>query len=186
MTVDCGNEHPVHHLRGWPRPATALLVAALLIGATGCGWIFNKQHKPLKITVTFAADSLLNFDGTRYQSVQVKAYILKRCERFFAADPQAFFDPDYAPTFMSDFGQDTLGSVTIIIAPGEQPRPLTIEIPFIRVREEDPKFAVIANFARPPLEGNGERMCFDIKKKKQTIKVELGSDWVKVKGKKSK
>jgi type VI secretion system VasD/TssJ family lipoprotein len=133
----------------------------------------------MKVEVVFTASDSLNFDGNQFQAVQVKAYILKHAERFHAADVRAFFDPGFDPGYMSEFGKDTLGSVTAIVAPGEETRPLTIEIPFIRVREEKPVFAVVGNFAQPPRGENRERMVFDIKKKtRQTVRIELGTNWV--------
>ncbi len=167
----------------WRTTGAVLLVAALL-GAAGCGILFSKQRKPMKVEIFFTASDSLNFDGTRFQAVQVKAYLLKRTERFLAADARAFFNPEFDPGFLGEFAKDTLGSVTAIIAPGEDGRPLTIEVPFIRMREEKPKFAVIANFAQPPRGENRERMVYDIKKKtKQKVRVQLGTNWVE-KGKK--
>ncbi|HUU46316.1 MAG TPA: type VI secretion system lipoprotein TssJ [Acidobacteriota bacterium] len=161
------------------RTIVGLFLIAMIAAGTGCGWIFGKQKKPMKIEIIFIGSDSLNFDGNQFQAVQVKAFVLKRAERFWAADVRAFFDPGYDPGFMTEFGKDTLGSVTAIVAPEEMTRPLTIEIPFIRARDEKPIFAVIANFAQPPRGENRERLAFDLKKKtRQTVRVDLGTNWV--------
>lgn len=161
------------------RTIVGLALIVLIVAGTGCGWIFGKQKKPMKVEVIFTGSDSLNFDGNQFQAVQVKAYVLTRSERFYAADVRAFFDPGFDPGFMTEFGKDTLGSVTAIVAPEETTRPLVIEIPFIRVRDEKPIFAVIANFAQPPRGENRERLVFELKKKtRQTVRIDLGTNWV--------
>lgn len=158
---------------------TVIGLVCVLLAATGCGWLFKKQRKPLKITVTVIGTDSLNFDGNRNQPVQVKVYVLKRVERFLAADVRAFFDPEFDPGFMSEFGRDTLGSTTLILAPGETTDPpVLIEIPYIRASETKPSIAVIANFAQPPRGERRERWTRRIKLKNQKICVELNSNWV--------
>jgi hypothetical protein len=56
-------------------------------------------------------------------------------------------------------------------------------IPFIRARDSKPVLAVIADFNLPPGKDK-ERLTIDLNKKtKQTIKIDVGRNWVAKKGK---
>jgi type VI secretion system VasD/TssJ family lipoprotein len=161
------------------RVLIASAVAALLSTTIGCGWLFNKQEKPLRVEVVFTGADSLNFDGRSVQACQVKAYILKDIQRFTAADVRAFFNPEFDPGFMEAFARDTLGSVTMIVAPGET-RSATIEIPHAFAKRE-PRiyFGSLANFAQPPSERGKERMSFKMKKKsQQTLRVQVNKNTI--------
>ncbi len=154
-------------------------VAALLTTTVGCGWLFNKQEKPLRLEVVFTGSDSLNFDGRSVQACQVKAYVLKDIQRFSAADVRAFFNQEFDPGFVEAFSRDTLGSVTMIVAPGET-RSAVIEIPYAFVKRE-PRlyFGTLANFAQPPSERGKERMSFKMQKKsQQTLRVQLNKNTV--------
>jgi type VI secretion system VasD/TssJ family lipoprotein len=155
------------------------LVSVALVIGSGCGWIFGKQQKPMRVEVVFVGSDSLNFDGTKFQPVQVKAYILTREHRFLAADVRAFFNPEFDPGFMSEFEKDMLGSATAIVAPGEKSLPMLIEIPYAKLHDVKPMIGVIANFAQPPRGEHRERMIKGIpKKSKQIACFSLGTDWV--------
>lgn len=158
--------------------ATAALATALTI-MLGCGWLFNKQEKPLRVEVVFTGSDSLNFDGRSVQACQTKAFVLKDIQRFSAADVRAFFNPEFDPGFMESFARDTLGSVTMIVAPGET-RSAIIEVPHAFAKRE-PRlyFGAIANFAQPPSERGKERMSFKMQKKsQQTLRVQLNKNTV--------
>ncbi len=154
-------------------------VALLLIMTLGCGWLFNKQEKPLRVEVVFTGTDSLNFDGRSVQACQVKAYVLKDVQRFNAADVRAFFNPEFDPGFVEAFSRDTLGTVTMIVAPGET-RTGIIEVPHAFAKRE-PRlyFGTLANFAQPPSERGKERMSFKMKKSsQQTLRVQLNKNTV--------
>jgi type VI secretion system VasD/TssJ family lipoprotein len=160
------------------RPLVLAAVGLALSGLSGCGILFSKQEKPMRVEVVFTGGDSLNFDGRSVQAVQVKAYVLRKVERFSAADVRAFFNPDFDPGFMAEFAKDTLGSVTMIVAPGET-RGGTIEIPFIRARDASPQLGVITKFAQPPNVRGRERVVFKIPQKtQQTVHINLGKNWV--------
>jgi len=155
------------------------VAALLLTSSLGCGWLFKKQDKPLRVEVMFTGADSLNYDGRSVQACQVKAYILKDVQRFSAADVRAFFNPEFDPGFMEAFARDTLGSVTMIVAPGET-RTAVIEVPSMFVnREPRLYFGTLANFAQPPSERGKERMSFKMQKKsQQTIRVQMNKNTV--------
>lgn len=153
------------------------LVCLTSVMLAGCGWLFNKQEKPLRVEVAFAAGDSLNFDGKSIQSVQLKAYVLKDMQRFNAADVRAFFDAEFDPGFLSQFAKDTLGSVTVIVAPGEAATGI-IEVPHAFAKREPSLYiGVIANFNRPPSDRAQQRFAYKIQKaSKQTIKVSVNKN----------
>jgi type VI secretion system VasD/TssJ family lipoprotein len=154
-------------------------VAAVLTATVGCGLFFNKQEKPMRVEVVFTGADSLNFDGRSVQACQVKAYVLKDIQRFSAADVRAFFNQEFDPGFVEAFARDTLGSVTMIVAPGET-RTGIIEIPYAFAKRE-PRlyFGTLANFAQPPSERGKERMSFKMQKKsQQTLRVQLNKNTV--------
>ncbi|MEW5702029.1 MAG: type VI secretion system lipoprotein TssJ [Candidatus Zixiibacteriota bacterium] len=161
--------------------STAYRMAALVIvveGLAGCGILFSKQEKPMRVEVAFTGTDSLNFDGQTAQAVQVKAFILNNTERFSATNVQAFFSSTFDVSFTAEFAKDIIDSVTLIIAPRETRRS-TIEIPFSRARNVSPHFGAIANFAQPATVRGRERIVFKIPKKtQQTVAIQLGSNWV--------
>lgn len=161
------------------RTLSAVSLAALLTILVGCGIFFNKQEKPLRVEVVFTGADSLNFDGRSVQACQVKAFVLKDLQRFSAADVRAFFNPEFDPGFQEAFARDTLGTVTLIVAPGET-RSAIIEVPYAFAKRE-PRiyFGVLANFAQPPSERGKERMSFKMQKKsQQTLRVQLNKNTV--------
>jgi type VI secretion system VasD/TssJ family lipoprotein len=161
------------------RTLSRTILAAVLTITTGCGLIFNKQEKPMRVEVVFTGADSLNFDGRSVQACQVKAYVLKDIQRFSAADVRAFFNSEHDPGFMEAFARDTLGSVTMIVAPGET-RSAIIEVPYAFAKRE-PRlyFGTLANFAQPPSERGKERMSFKMQKKsQQTLRVLLNKNTV--------
>ncbi len=161
------------------RILTATTLSALLTTTIGCGWLFNKEEKPLRVEVVFTGSDSLNFDGRSVQACQVKAFVLKDIQRFSAADVRAFFNQEFDPGFIEAFARDTLGSVTMIVAPGET-RSAIIEIPHAFAKRE-PRlyFGALANFAQPPSERGKERMSFKMQKKsQQTLRVQLNKNTV--------
>jgi len=131
------------------------------------------------VEVLFTGADSLNFDGRSVQACQVKAFVLKDVQRFSAADVRAFFNPEFDPGFLEAFARDTLGSVTMIVAPGET-RSAIIEVPYAFVKRE-PRlyFGSLANFAQPPSERGKERMSFKMQKKsKQTLRVQLNKNTI--------
>jgi hypothetical protein len=103
---------------------------------------------------------------------------LRQVDRFAAADARALFNPEFDPGFPDRFAPDTLGSVTVIVAPKET-RTAAIEIPYIRARDSKPQLGVIANFALPSGERGRERLVIKLPKKtQQTVRIELGKDWI--------
>jgi len=161
------------------RALSATALAAFLTTAVGCGWLFNKQEKPLRVEVVFTGADSLNFDGRSVQACQVKAFVLKDVQRFTAADVRAFFNPEFDPGFLEAFSRDTLATVTVIVAPGET-RTATIEVPHaLAKREPRLYFGSIANFAQPPSERGKERMSFKMQKKsRQTLRVQLNKNTI--------
>lgn len=162
------------------RITLALIVAALLTTTVGCGWLFNKQEKPLRVEVVFTGADSLNFDGRNAQAVEVKVYILRDIEQFNGADMRAFFNRDFGEAFMAEFKKDTLAAARAIIAPGETSSPTLIEVPYGFAKREDRLyFAAIANFAQPPSEDGKDRLSFKMQKKsQQTIRVQLDKNTV--------
>ena len=167
------------------RSTMAAALAVLLTALMGCGILGKGGDKPLRIEVVFYGADSLNFDGRSVQSCQVKAYILKDIQRFSAADVRAFFSPVFDEGFMEAFARDTLGSVTMIVAPGET-RSAIIEVPRMYVKRE-PRlyFGAIANFAQPPSERGKERMSFKMPKSNKTFYVQMNKNTIE-KSKKKK
>ncbi|MEW5875556.1 MAG: type VI secretion system lipoprotein TssJ [Candidatus Zixiibacteriota bacterium] len=167
--------------------ATRIFVAAgmagLLLMLSGCGWLFGKQRKDMVVTVEFTGSDSLNHNGEIAQAVQLNVYALKGSSRFMQGDVRAFFDPTFDPGFLEEFNkQDTLRTATVILAPKET-RSVDLVIPFIRARDAKPVLGVIADFNLPPGKDQ-ERLSLNLSKKtKQTIKINVGRNWVAKKGK---
>ena len=165
------------------RRFAAMGLAALLLTAfAGCGWIFGKQEKPMRVEVVLAGSSDLNFDGKNVQSVQVKVFLLRNSARFMGADPRTFFDPTFDEGFLPVFAKDTLATASVIVSPQETTS-VELVVQFVKAEKEKPILCAIADFNRPPGEKK-ERLAFKIPKKSyQKVKLQVGKDWVKKAGK---
>ena len=162
--------------------AITALTTLLLTSVAGCGWIFGKQEKPMRVEVVLSGSSDLNFDGKNVQSVQVKLYLLRNSARFMGADPRTFFDPTFDEGFLPVFAKDTLASASVIVSPQETTS-VELVVQFIKAEKEKPILCAIADFNRPPGEKK-ERMALKIPKKSyQKVKLQVGKDWVKKAGK---
>jgi type VI secretion system VasD/TssJ family lipoprotein len=165
------------------RQLTAAGIAAVMLTClAGCGWIFGKQEKPMRVEVVLTGSSDLNFDGKNAQSVQVKVFLLRNGARFMGADPRTFFDPTFDEGFAPVFAKDTLATASVNVAP-QGTASVELVVPYVKVEKEKPVLCVIADFYRPPGEKK-ERLALNIKKKTyQKVKLEVGKDWVKKAGK---
>jgi type VI secretion system VasD/TssJ family lipoprotein len=163
------------------RFAAAGIAAVMLTCLAGCGWIFGKQEKPMRVEVVLAGSSDLNFDGKNAQSVQIKVFLLRSSTRFMGADLLVFFDPTYHDQLKASLGKDILDSGSVILSPQETGS-LDLEVPFVKVEKEKPVLCAVANFYRPPGQKR-ERWAMNISKKTyQKVKLEVGKDWVKKAG----
>lgn len=170
-------------LRPAAQAAAAVALAGFLVTISGCGWIFGKQRKDMVVTVQFTGTDSLNHSGEIAQAVQLNVYALKGSPRFMQGDVRAFFDPTFDPGFLGEFyRQDTLRTATVILAPNET-RSVDLVIPFIRARDTKPVLGLIADFNHPPGRDR-DRLAINLTKKtKQTIKIDVGRNWVARKGK---
>lgn len=163
------------HRRGFSLVVISFLAATAL---NGCGWIFGKQAKPMRVEVVLSGTSELNFDGKSAQSVQVKVFLLRNSARFMGADVRAFFNPTFDQGFGPVFAKDTLATASVSLAPQETTS-VVLEVPFAKVQKDKPVLCVIADFYRPPTEKR-ERLSIPVKKKTyQKVKLEVGKDWIK-------
>ena len=164
------------------RLAAAGIAVLILTCLAGCGWIFGKQEKPMRVDVVLAGSSDLNFDGKNAQSVQVKVFLLRNSARFMGADPRTFFDPTFDEGFTSVFARDTLATASVIVSPQETTS-VELVVQFVKAEKEKPILCVIADFNRPPGEKK-ERLALKISQKTyQKVKLQVGKDWVKKAGK---
>jgi type VI secretion system VasD/TssJ family lipoprotein len=168
--------------RNVTRSLVAGAMALVVIGIAGCGWIFGKQEKPMRVEVVLTGTSDLNFDGKNAQSVQVKVFLLRSSARFMGADPRTFFDPTFDAGFAPVFAKDTLASASVIVSPQETTS-VELTVPFVKAEKGKPVLCAIADFYRPPA-GKAERLALNIPKKSyQKVKLQVGKDWVKKAGK---
>jgi len=186
MTRANGSNSRVFSLR-WARTGVAMALGVVFLSMvlSGCGWLFNKQHKPLVVDVELTATDSLNFDGVQAQAVQLKLYVLRSDARFMSGDTRAFFDDRWNPEWREQVfhKQDTLATNTVTLIPNEV-KTVRLEVPYAYARDAKPVFAAIADFLHPPSERT-ERLAFNMQKKsKQTLKLTVGKDYVVKSGKK--
>ena len=139
------------------------VMALVVLGLAGCGWIFGKQEKPMRVEVVFNGTADLNFDGKNAQSVQVKVFLLRSSARFMGADPRTFFDPTFDAGFAPVFAKDTLATASVIVAP-QDTTSVELSVPFINAEKGKPVLCAIADFYRTP-GGKTERLALNIPKK---------------------